>query len=192
MTAFATPTDFASRLGVNLTDAEISDVETLLDLATGLIQGETGQTISRVTDDELTIRSVYGNRIVLPERPVVAVNGVQLGSSAVTDWYLDGSDIVRGRIYAANGPDNVSGWWGPTYLVTITYTHGFDPIPDSIKAICLEMVVRAWVNPGVVLAETHGSEQVTYQRSNGLLLTEDERRVLMQIIGGDVGTVMLR
>src|ERR1043165_3246364 len=116
MTAFATHSDFASRLGVDLTVAEQTDATTLLELASDIIRDETGQTISRVDDDEFTIRSVYGNRIALPQRPVIEISSVAVGSTAVTDWYLDGSELVRGRILAANGPSDYDiGWQGPTY-----------------------------------------------------------------------------
>lgn len=196
MTAFATNAEFANRLGVTLTAGEQTDADNLLALASDLIRSETGQTIDLVEDDELTRRGSPGSRIRLPQRPVVDVTAVTLAGVAVSsdDWYVEGDELVRSQWDAGNQAHfGFGGSWGqPTQELVITYTHGYSTIPGVVKAVCLEMVVRAWVNPGTVLAETHGSESVTYQRSNGLLLTDDERRALNDTVRYTSGTVVLR
>jgi hypothetical protein len=54
------------------------------------------------------------------------------------------------------------------------------------------MVARVWVNPGGVQQEGYGSEQVTYVRGNGLLLSPDERRTLDRVIRRGLGSMTLR
>lgn len=185
MAAFATASDFATRLGVTLTASEQTDAGTLLSLASDIIRDETGQTIEAAAGDTLTRPGVWSDRLRLPERPVTAVNSVTLDGTAlaVTDeWYLDGDEIVR-----------VAGdWGGPEEVLVVDYDHGYSTIPGVVKGVCLEMVARVWVNPGTVQQEGYGSEQVSYPRSNGLLLTDDERKALNRVIRRGVGSTILR
>jgi hypothetical protein len=193
---FASTDELAARLGLTLTEDEETRAETLLGLASELIQSETGQTIELVEDDELTRNGSASPRLRLPERPVVEVSAVELDGDALlegTDWYLDGDELVRthGTISGPFGPFGF-GWGGPEAELAITYSHGFDPIPGAVKAACLEVVVRVWTNPGAVSSESYGNEQVSYVRANGLILTEDERRTVREAIRKTAGSVQLR
>lgn len=209
MTQFATADEFAARIGVTLTTDEQTRADTLLALASGVIQQETKQKIVRVTDDEFVIRSTYRDRIRLPQRPVVSVAGVvlQLIGGAATfvvpanTFYIDRDEIVRTAwplstqyAFAAYA----RGWLGPLYQATITYTHGFadDAIPEIVKVICLEMVVRVWVNPGSVARETVGDTMTVYDNNrfspSGMLLTDVERDQLFDLLRRHTTTAALR
>jgi hypothetical protein len=183
MAAFATHAEFATRLGVTLTAGEQTDATSLLEMASDIIRSETGQTIDAVTNDTLTRPGAWGDRIRLPERPVTNVDSVTLDGTALTsdDFYLDGDELVRD-----------SRWGGPEASLAVQYDHGYATVPAAVKAVCLEMVARVWVNPGGVQQEGYGSEQVTYVRGNGLLLSPDERRTLDRVIRRGVGSMTLR
>lgn len=196
--AFATHADLATRLGVDLTSSEQTDATALIALAQALIQSETGQDIELVEGDTLTRPGVWGDRIRLPERPVVAVNSVTVDGTELDsdDWYLDGDEIVRAG-FAGVGISEQSftfsgrGWGGPEAEIVVDYDHGWETIPGTVKAVCLEMCVRVWTNPGSVKQEGYGSEQVSYA-DVGLMLTDRELSAVSRAVRRTAGTTTLR
>lgn len=197
--AFATADDLAARLGIVLTGAEGTRATTLLALASELIQDVVKQKISLVEDDVLSMPGTVEDRIALPERPVVSVDSVMLDDVALTegsDWYLDGATIYRRALVfnptigVLDGPFLLgSGFGTPLQTLAITYTHGYadDDVPGTVKAVCLEAVVRCFVNPGAVARETVGNTSTVYDNMrfspSGLLITDDERRTLKRLFG---------
>lgn len=176
MAQFATAAELGTRLGVTLTGPEQARAASLLELASGLIQRAARQAIEQVVNDTLIVRASAEPTIRLPERPVSAVvaltlDGTQLGED---DWRLDGDELT----YRA-------GWgWPLGSAVAVTYDHGYEAIPDAIRAVCLEAVVRVWVNPGSVMTERYGSEAVAYAQevARGLMLNADERRAVREAV----------
>lgn len=173
MAQFATAAELAARLGVTLTKDEEARANVLLTQASGLIQDVTGQTIEKVTDDELIRIGQEDNRMRLPQRPVISVSSVTLAGEVqeADTYHLEGDELV-----------SYCGWGYPDETLVVTYTHGFAEVPETVKAICLEAVVRVWVNPGSVSTDEHGSERVQYGRDRGLLLAETELSTLARIL----------
>jgi hypothetical protein len=163
--AFATHTDLAARLGVTLTADEQSRATTLLGLASDVIRRAARQNIDRATSTIKVISAA--DRVLLPQRPVISIDSVTRDGSAFVDHMLDG-DYLAGS------------WSGGT--IQITYTHGYDPVPDAIKAICLEVVTRVWVNPGKADQEAYGSERVSHGANVGLVLTDEERKAVRDVV----------
>lgn len=173
--AFATAEDIATRIGRALDATEAATVAMLLDLATGAIRAAARQHISLVEDDALTVRGIRGSTLLLPERPVMSVTSITLDATALaTDtYYLEHGDTLN----------RAAGFGTYRDALVIVYTHGYadDAIPAVIKAVCVEAVIRAFVNPGSVMSERVGSEQTTYAVQGtpaGLMLTADERRAV--------------
>lgn len=189
--AFATAAELATRLGVDLTAGEITDAGALLTRASSLIQGEVAQVIELVTNDALTRRGTWDTRLRLPERPVVDATAVTLDAVAVPagEWYLEGDELVRSLA-----------WGGPEAELVITYSHGYAVVPEAARAVCLEAVVRVWVNPGNVQQEGYGSEQVSYparytnrgSEVGGLLILRAEADMLRKKFGRPAGSTILR
>jgi hypothetical protein len=192
MTQFATAAELATRLGVSFNATETTDANLLLTLASSVIASEAGQEIALVEDDTLTRAGFAGSRLRLPQRPVVSVtsvtvNGVLLPGS---DYILDGDELILGTFW---GPG--SSWGSSMYdTIVVTYDHGYAEIPGIAKMLCLELAVRAWVNPGAVAGEGYGSENINYGPNLGMLLSQDERKMLRDKFrrGGGAGTVTLR
>jgi hypothetical protein len=192
---FATPDDLAARLGLTLTDEEYVRAGTLLELASGLIVDEAKQEID-IDTDVLTMPGTNDATILLPQRPVVSVESVKLAGAELVEgvaWYLDGNRLVRipatillgGLLEEEQFPGGGRGFGWPTQTLQITYQHGYLDVPASVKAICVEAVVRVWVNPGSVAQERVGDTSTMYDSSapSGLLLTSTEQRVIRRFFG---------
>lgn len=186
--AFATATELADWFGVELGEVEEDRAEALLTLATNLIQQEVDQLVEKVAGDELLRRGTGSSRLRLPERPVISVASVTLGGTAVSsdEWYVEGDELVR----------TTGGWGSPDEVLKIVYTHGYETIPPALKAVCLGMVGRVWVNPGMTSEEAEGEARTVYSSRGdvGLMLTDRERAFVKSAIGGpsSVGSVALR
>jgi hypothetical protein len=203
VTQFASSDELAARLGLTLTDDEITRAGILLALASGLIQTETSQTIAEVVDDELVTRSVVGERFRLPQRPVTAVTSVAIDETVLdaNTWYLDGDELVRASWPAGSESYFFTGGYGRGFLgplrtLTVVYSHGYETIPAVVKATTLEAVVRVWVNPGAVARETIGDVSTVYDNNrfspSGLLLTDVEKAAVNGVVRRTENSIVLR
>lgn len=199
MAQFATNAELAARLGLTFSAAEQARADALLTSASGLIQEHTGQTILLVSNDSFTRPGSYSDRIGLPQRPVVSVASVTVDGTALTagsDFYIDGDELVRMGTASPWHGLPAPGWGNPWQSIVVVYTHGYATIPARIKAICQEMVVRVWVNPGSVIQESVGDVQTTYapyvQPPRGLLLTDAEKDELNDIFRRVLASPKLR
>lgn len=176
---------------MTFTSDEQSRADKLLTQASGLIQAEARQRIELVTGDTLTVPGRTDARLRLPERPIVSVSSVTLdGETVITG--VDPANYFQTADYLVR----LSGWGLPDQALQVVYTHGYAVIPDEIKAVCCEQVVRAWVNPGNVLRESYGSDLVMYGAGmtipTGLLLTPEEQRVIHYVLRRPAASVSLR
>ena len=163
MAAFATAGDLATYLQRDFSAEDTATAELLLDIATANIRTAAGnQIISFVPDDTYTVRTT-APFIVLPQRPVVSVSAVTLDANAVTTYTWDGDEFI-----AATGRG----------LVTVTYSHGHDPIPDDIKGLCLDIAARGFLTPHGVNQTSLGSFSESYDRQVAMTLRAEERAKL--------------
>ncbi len=172
--AFATVSDVADRVNRTLTVGEQAQAGLLLDTAAALIQNYTGQTIERVVDDTATLAGTWERALELPELPVVSVTSVTVDEQTVTGWEL----TVDGQLVGVS-------WGGPDVTVTVVYTHGHDPVPDDVWAVCVEMVARAMENPRALQSESESIGSYSHSQvygvggtSRGVYLAEHERTVV--------------
>lgn len=172
MTTFASLQDLQDYLQ----DSTISSAAgaLALALATAAIQTEARQHLFYVADDVVTLR---GNSavVLLPQRPVIGtpvVNG--LVPSAV--YRFDPPDrltygVPSGNLAAAqfaNGPDPVYGVW--PLQITVTYSHGYETIPDDLRAVCVSIAARAVSNPQGLRSEVIGNYSVGYAGAGDILV----------------------
>lgn len=200
-TRFAESSELQARLGITFTADEHIRAETLLALASGLIQQETKQTIALVTGDVITIPGSFADRVRLKERPVVSVASVVLNGISIvqgTGFYVDGDELIRMNWNSESSFRGLasSGWGFPWWPLVVTYTHGYSVVPQLAKTICMEMAARVWVNPGSVIQEAVAGVQTTYAPYSapprGLLLTADEKNDLRKFFGRPAGSIALR
>jgi len=120
--------------------------------ASAAIRNYCHQYIGLVEDESITL-DVWAPRwnLVLPELPVVSVASVVEDGDTLTegsdeDYVLAqyGQLIRRGRRWAV-GPQ----------IVVVTYSHGYDEIPDDVAAVCARAASRAY-QAGLRAAEDEG------------------------------------
>ena len=160
---FASVAEFAIYLQRELTPAEIDAADLLLAIATANIRrAADNQTISLVLGDTHTVRTT-APAIVVPQRPVLTVDAVTLDGNPVTTYTWDGDDTIVG---AGRG------------LVSVTYSHGYEPIPDDVKGLCLDIAARGFLTPHGVNQTSLGSFSESYDRQVAMTLRDEERAKL--------------
>lgn len=129
----------------------------LVECATAVVQAVTGQRIVEVEDDEaeLDLDGYDGGRyLVLPERPVTAVDSVLIGATAVTDYSLEAS---RSRLWRADGwRSTLVAYVDQPSTVTVTYTHGYPAGHQKLqlaRSAVLSLAMVPAANPGGATAE---------------------------------------
>jgi len=202
-TRFVTSADLQARLGIDFTADDYIRADALLARASGLIQNETKQKIVLVTNDVYTRPGDYDTRVRLPERPVLSVASVMLNGVALTagtNFFVDRDELVRLNWNSVIQDSSFglpwAGWGFPWWDLVVTYTHGYAVVPELVKTVCMEAVVRVWVNPGSVARETVGNTSTVYDNNRfsptGLLLTTEEKAQLNKLLRRHSGSLSLR
>ncbi|WP_030110526.1 hypothetical protein [Kutzneria albida] len=139
-----------------------------LDNATALIQDSTGQVLSQVVNDVVTLDPLPGFAVMLPELPVTSVAQMQwLDDRGGTGWNTIPSSQYRvkpnGTLYLIPGGGfDLSQWPRDLDTIQVTYTHGYATIPAGIKAVCTALAARLLVNPYKIQSQRTGEVQVVY------------------------------
>lgn len=130
------------------TVARIAAAEAAISAATAAIQGYCRQLLTYVADDELTLDSLGGTQLILPELPVNSVASVVEDGETLTvsDDYKLGQHGILHRIGGR--------WAKGVQIITVTYTHGYRQagdgytegqlLPDLIGDICTRAAARAY------------------------------------------------
>lgn len=195
--------ELEARLGIELTADEEQRAIGLLTTASALVRSCVKQNITKISGDVWVTRGVFGNRLRVPQRPVVSVASVTasfMGATAVTidptTYFVDRDELVRYDWPLSFTIGN--GWLGPGWKLTVTYDHGYDPAATQVpyqlalcKTVALEAVARVWVNPAGASQSMIGGVQAAYP-SVGLMLTEDEEEDLADAFRQTAGSVTLR
>lgn len=152
MANFADVGDVANFLQLAIeTPEQLAAVNRALVEATAAIKNYCRQEIELVEDDEVTLDVAAGRRrLFLPELPVVSVSEVVENEETlvVTDNYQLGQ---HGILHRAGG----RAWYAGIQVVTVTYTHGYEDIPDDIVAVCTRAAARAY-QAGLKAADAEG------------------------------------
>lgn len=140
MANFASVTDVVDFLQVDIsTDSQIASAERALTAASAAIRNYTKQTIEQVADDEVTFDGKGGARLYLPQLPVVSVSKVVEDGETL----VDGTDYKLGAygiLHRLEGNE----WAEGLQNITVTYTHGYETIPDDIVDVCTRAAARAY------------------------------------------------
>jgi hypothetical protein len=134
---FATATEFCEFTGLNV-PTDLARIQAHLEYASAVIRRFTGQTLSAVTADVVTLEGIDRPTLILPQRPVTAITSVVEDSItlAATDYTFTRSGLLK-RESEADWTDGA----------TVTYDHGYAETDDefaALRAICIEAASRAY------------------------------------------------
>lgn len=139
----ATSADLAAYLQRDITSAH---AEVALRIASGVVRGWTGQQVTFVAGDVMTLDG-GGPVVRLPQRPVVVDDNnpltvVELGEYGTADLGAT-EDLTYSRYLDELRRDY--GCW--SRRVRVTYSHGYTTVPDDIVAVVLDIAGRSLTNP---------------------------------------------
>ena len=169
----ASETDVVAAIGRALTSDESARIEAILDKASELFRLHSGQ---QFTAGNSVVRlRVVGERVTLPQRPVVSVESV------VTDDDLDAAVTHRTPFKQSLKLTNV---WGGD-LVRVAYTHG-GVVPDLVRLTVADVTRKVLeIDPNAVQGKTQHSETVgpfteqdtyaTWAQGGQTMLAPDDR-----------------
>ncbi|MFD7609715.1 hypothetical protein [Streptomyces sp. NPDC059828] len=184
---FATAAELAAATQADIPEAT---ADLALASASAIIRGWTRQDITRVSDDMVMLRVLNESELVLPQRPVVSVSQVRVNSLVLQDWVLSGERLLR-----------TGGWrrlpGTTTYpdpgLVEVTYTHGWEEVPDDVRAVCLDLASMTVTNPtGLREVAIDDYRRVFASETLGSGTLSDAHRSMLTPYRRRFGTVGLR
>lgn len=154
-------------------DVDATTAALMIDGACDVVQAYCRQSFTSVTDTYILAVDDGGYQVNLPMGPVTAV-------TTVVDF--DGEELIQGYNDAYYW-DGVSPWIlfnvAQDESVTVTYTHGRDEVPATVKAVALSIAARAYTNPNGLRTEFISDLQATYfGDGSAFALFPGERRAL--------------
>lgn len=174
MTDLASPTDLRHFLGINHSNLDMGRAKRLLSQASELIRGYCKQEITQVTGDTATLTGRGEPELLVPEQPVVSVASITEDGVAVpaSDFDCSSAGVLR-RLFGVWGLES-----DPSVIV-VTYTHGYSPVPQDVRAVCLAVAGRAYTfrEPGRDSIALDGLQEAR-GFSPDMVLTLQEQRSL--------------
>jgi hypothetical protein len=134
------------------------------------------------TGGTVTLDGTGTDALLLPQRPVTAVAGVQVNGAAITDYVLS----AQGALFRGTAGARASS--SPTWPlgrqnVQVVYSAGYQTlaVPADVCEVALNVAMRA-VAQGIASAETVGDVQISYSVGSDDLTT-NELRILERYRG---------
>lgn len=177
MTQLATAEDVEAVLG---SPVDPTTADRLSEMASAVVERYCRRGFSLVEDDEIVV-SVTDGVLRLPAPPVVEVTSIvdPDGSTVDPDTYTvtlaSGLVTLDWTTVDWCPPFHTRGWACGDY--EITYTHGYDPVPDDVVFVVASMVARQITNPQGYSSETLGDYSFT-GASGGLTISADDKALL--------------
>lgn len=192
MADFCSIADMADFLQIEIPEAKEASAARAITEATAVIVNYCRQALEQTEDDEVTLDGTGTSKLLLPELPATAVDSVVEDDDELdSDEFKLGQHGILHRVGAA--------WPRGVQNIVVTYTHGYETIPDDVASICVRAAARAYQAglktddaegvPGVASmglgdynvafgAEGGGTMEGILGASAAMLLLPSERRVL--------------
>lgn len=187
-------------------DADAAEIA--LRVASAAVRRYTRQTITFVANETVVLAG--GERVLkLPQRPLIVDashpltvveipdgSGIELPAVEERDFIRQGSELHRGNpLYTTT---RTMGWpfsqplgiWADR--VRVTYSHGFEEVPDDIVGVCLDLASATLANPNRFRSETVGGESITHTvETFGTGSLTSEHRKILRLYRRTTGSVSL-
>lgn len=137
----------------------------LIKVASNMVRDYLHQDLYFVASDIAYCDPLNGQVVLLEQLPVVRVVQVEYTADSGVTWVVApaGSYTVSRRTgVVAAKPFSGTPWPSDPESWRITYDHGFNPIPDTIKGVVCEVAGRIYASPIGVDLERIGQRQVKY------------------------------
>lgn len=154
----ATPDDLSAFLQ---RDVPADQAEVSLRIASAVVRGYTGQTITWVAGDVMVLEG-GGPTIVLPQRPIV-VDGDNPITVVELAEYGTGNLTATEDLTFTRFQDELRrycGTWSPR--VRVTHSHGNTTVPGDVVAAVLDIAGRSLTNPSGLRSVTIDDYSRTY------------------------------
>lgn len=176
---FATPEQMGQRTQGAITVSSHPFLETELAAASRLIRDECGWHVAE--QEELHLRKTWGTRelVYLPAMEIESITGVTIG-----DVVWDAEQLATVEFDRDTGWTNLCG-----RKVDITYTAGFETIPEPLVTLTLQIAARALGSPMGAVREQTLVSNVQWSAtapgvSGGAVILDHERATLTPYILG--------
>lgn len=166
--------------------ADLARMQLLLRLASAEIRAYTGQVLSTVAADVVTLGPTAKRTLYLPERPVTAITTVLVSGVAVTAYsFTEDGNIVHGATPAAYSQES---WPNGA---TVTYDHGYAEFSteyERVKDVAIEVALNAFTMNERGVSEVLGTTVLeTSGYSPAIFLTPEQKRKLDELEVASVG-----
>ena len=183
---FCTVSDVATFLGISEMQIDSVQITQAIKAASASIRNYCKQEISQKTGDVAYFDGAYQSKLFLPQLPVISVSKVIEDGHVLTEGedYKLGNNGILYRMWRdwAKGIRNIE----------VTYTHGYEVIPDDIKEVAYRSAARVYQaqlkakkTDGVAINSiTVGDYSVNYQ--------DDSMRQVDNAIGVSAARTLLK
>lgn len=183
---FASVQDVAAFLQVEIEEpAQLASAQRALVEATAAIRIYCRQFLTLVEDEEIALDGKGGTRLFLPQLPVVGVASVvEDGETLVVD-----EDYVLGDygiLYRLGGYR----WVAKVRGVTVTYSHGYEELPEGIVAVATRAAARAYQSGLRAVAE-EGVIGVTQKQLGDFSVSYGNESVAEGTMGASAARMLL-
>lgn len=132
---------------------EDAKVRLALKRASGRFRDAVGYPVTRVEGDTLVLTGNGTDTLFLKGAPVTAIAVAYGGEEIEPDQY--DLDPVAGILYA-------HGVWAARKQYTVTYTHGYEEVPEGIQDAVLEHATTLCLAYAHIQQETAGPQNASY------------------------------
>jgi hypothetical protein len=172
----ATPDDLSAFLQ---RDVPADQAEVSLRIASSVVRGYTGQTITFVSGDVMVLEG-GGPTIVLPQRPIVVDDDNPLTVVELAEYGTANLTMTENLTYTRFQDElrRYCGTW--TRRVRVTCSHGHTTVPGDVVAAVLDIAGRSLTNPSGLRSVTIDDYSRTYasETLGGASLSQANRLTL--------------
>lgn len=169
--------------------------ELALRRASARVRRYTGQALTFIQGDTHVVPG-GGRTLLLPQRPAVVSSAYPLTVTELDTPSGGERTLAEGVDFSRLGSEltrtctGAGGLWAAR--VRVTYSHGYEEIPDDIVDVVLDLASTNLTNPSGVRSETVGGESVTYatETVGNAKLTDQHRADLRPYTRGAFSVIL--